>query len=193
MPRTALALTLLLFSTSAGADTGICEIVDAQAPAATVLISPGGLAPSLAEQGVAIEAVVWYVDSTYPCVNYPWEDLTIGASGSGTLNFCGLYPVADSDTDEFGRVTLDGTPFGGGHDTAGIRVLIAGVPYDEILPIAVNSPDIDGNLVVDIGDFALFGLDFGRDDAFRSDFVHDGIVDIADFSLFGLHFGESCP
>jgi hypothetical protein len=54
------------------------------------------------------------------------------------------------------------------------------------------SPDIDGNLSVDVGDLTLFATDYiGAPDP-RSDFSADGTVGIADLAIFSQGFSAVC-
>ena len=59
----------------------------------------------------------------------------------------------------------------------------------------VRSPDINGDLIVDIIDFAIFGPGFPSPPKPYDpclDYNCDGLVDIIDFSIFGQHFLHSC-
>lgn len=52
-----------------------------------------------------------------------------------------------------------------------------------------KSPDIDGNGIVDVSDFAQFGTNFNGVD-YCTDYNCDGIVDVSDFAVFGTHFNH---
>ena len=90
-------------------------------------------------------------------------------------------------------------------DVASLRSLVAGgADGIELVPVggsgacAVNvcSADLDGNGVVDLGDFGGFGAAFGSSvgDANyneAADLTGDGTVDLGDFGGFGAQFGRT--
>ena len=159
-----------------------------------VLASPAGSAPTVAEQGLVIHVEV--LDCTLtPIANFPFQNIWLGDTGTGELAYCPDGTIADANTDSEGRTTITGPLSAGGHTETGTCVWVAGILALDQGPLALNvvSPDLDGDLDVDIADFSRFGLDFGSGSAPRSDLVPDGIVNLADFAAFGRHFGESCP
>jgi hypothetical protein len=99
---------------------------------------------------------------------------------------CTLVP-ADLQTNSNGeiRFTLQG-------DTSiigdiRIRVAVMGVPLNDVDVLSCKSPDyyVDGLVV--LGDFVIFGQDYGGT-AWRSDFTWDGTVGLGDFVIFGQHW-----
>jgi hypothetical protein len=159
--------------------------------AGTLMITPARTGDGLGERGLTV--TVTLVDPVgQPWPNYPAADVWLDSELPGDVALCVDGSIGDSSSDVNGRMVFSGAVAGGG-STARINVYIVNEPLlGPPLPIAFNSPDINGDLVVDLSDFGLFGQDFGTD-AFRSDFVHDGLVDLADFSRFGASFGERCP
>ena len=159
----------------------------------TALISPAGLAPSLADQGIIIEVEILDCGEI-PIVNFPFQDIWVSDPGTGELALCQGGSMADANTDANGYTTISGVVFGGGYTEGGTLVYVNGEPALDAGPMPLNfvSPDLDGDRIVDITDFSIFGLDFGST-AMRSDFVPDGIVDLADFSTFGVNFHSNCP
>jgi hypothetical protein len=97
---------------------------------------------------------------------------------------------------------MSGAIAAGGCDS-GLQVVVQGVvladPTDWdiplCLPIKVKSPDIDGNLLVDIIDFVVFTNAFiglPNADLICTDFDCNGIIDIIDFVQFTAHFNHFC-
>ena len=186
-------LTIILLCAALPAFAGIpCEMITTwlEGETAVALITPAGTVASLAEQGAVIH--VELMDCTpAPIANFPLQDIWV--SGVGDVNICPGGSVADANTDEFGRTTISGPIFGGNHSESGVMVWVSGIPSDTgPLTLDFVSPDLNGDLVVNLNDFSAFGVDFGSA-AFRSDFNHDGTVNLNDFSTFGQHFGDTCP
>lgn len=129
--------------------------------------------------------------SRTPIPNFPFQDIWV--SGDGELNICRDGSFADANTDENGRTTISGSIFGGDHSENGVMVWVSGLPsISGPLDLNFVSPDINGDLVVNLNDFSLFGQDYNSS-ARRSDVVPSGLVDLADFARFGQHYNESCP
>ncbi len=63
----------------------------------------------------------------------------------------------------------------------------------ELEGININSPDINGDLVVNLSDVVEFARDYFGDDDYRSDFYWDGSVDLSDLVLMAQGIGASCP
>lgn len=188
-------LILALLCIAAPAPAGIpCEILTAwvEGEPQFAVISPGGGAPSLTEQGIVIHVEI--MDCTYtPIANFPFQDIWVSDIGNGELNICQGGSVADANTGEDGQTTISGHIFGGDHTENGTMVYVNGLQVENgPLPLDFVSPDINGDLIVNLNDFSLFGMDYSTT-APRSDLVHNGLVDLADFARFGQHYGEQCP
>ena len=70
--------------------------------------------------------------------------------------------------------------------------IIIGCPQPTCLPITVRSPDMDGNLAMDIVDFALFAPHYTSPPKPynpQADFNCDGMVDLLDLAMFAFHYG----
>lgn len=190
-------LLLSLLCISAPAIAGIpCEELRGYTEGGyrVALISPAGIAPSLAEQGIVIHVEI--MDCTpAPIVNFPAQDIWVDDMGTGEISLCPGGSIADANTDEYGHTTISGPIYGGGHSEGGTLVWVNGLPADGAGPMPLNfvSPDIDGDLDVDLYDFTIFGMDYGKSGVARSDLVPDGIISLYDFSAFGQYYGESCP
>ena len=126
-------------------------------------------------------------------MNYPFEDLWI-ESLDGGLVFCPGGTTADANTDQSGHTFWRKPMFAGGYSPGPCQVLVSGMPlYSAPLPVAFNSPDITGNLVVDLQDLGYFVTDyFGTFDP-RSDFFRNSILDLSDVGMLALGFGADCP
>ena len=191
------ALSVLILCSSGPALAGIpCIIIDVDTAGtpAVALITPSGTGASLADQGITISVQIMDC-ALVPVPNYPRQDVWVWGWNDDQVWMCPGGSVADRDTDADGRTTISGAIAGGGTTTDGTVIYVSGYPMTSpttALPLDFVSPDLDGDLDVDIADFALFGQDFGST-AMRSDLDPNGVVDIGDFSIFGRHFGTNCP
>jgi hypothetical protein len=62
------------------------------------------------------------------------------------------------------------------------------------LLIDVVSPDMNGDLVVNLVDLGSFSEDYANGVYdFRSDLSCDGAEDLRDVSIFSEHYDEACP
>jgi hypothetical protein len=132
---------------------------------------------------------------------YPAEDIWLEAHGPNDLVLCAQGAIVDGPTDALGRTSFSG-PFRGGGALAAIHgqtefflVSTAGDYCADwiYVPISVNSPDVDGNLVVNLSDVVLFAEDFYGAYDYRSDFHWDGMINLSDLVLLVQGFGAACP
>ena len=74
-------------------------------------------------------------------------------------------------------------------------VCVGGDPlYLQPLDIRFNSPDIDGNLVVDLSDTVLYSGDIlSGGYAYRSDFYFDQRLNLSDTVIYAGAVGKTCP
>jgi hypothetical protein len=93
---------------------------------------------------------------------------------------------------------MSGSLAGGGYDTE-IRWIVGCMPlphcYEQYVPLVLVSPDVNGDLAVDLGDFSMFAAGFPSPPKLydpRLDFDGDGVVNLADFSLFAQHWQHRC-
>jgi hypothetical protein len=174
-------------------DNSWCELE----PGSFVVV-PGGTGPTLAEQGVVVQ--LWLRDNfDQPIPGFPRQDIWLDDPGNGDISLCQAGTFADANTDSEGFTTISGPVYGGGWTQSGMTVYGAGLaiaqtPHgtDYSLDLEVNSPDINGDRVVDIQDISLFAGDI-TGYAFRSDFNFDAATDLSDISLFSGWLGTSCP
>jgi hypothetical protein len=102
---------------------------------------------------------------------------------------CTFTPV-DLETDVNGeiRFTITGDTSIAGNIT--IRVTVQGTMLNDHDTLPCKSPDYFCDGAVILGDFVVFGQDYGRV-RWRSDFTGDGgIVGLGDFVIFGQHYGH---
>lgn len=187
----------VLLTLPAAALAGVeCESFSSQVsePGRMVLAAPGRTAPTMSEQGVFVTVVIRDC-LLAPIEGYPAQDIWLDGLYTSELALCQHGSIADAPTDATGTTTISGAIAAGGSTTHGTQVWANGSPFYWEAPLDLNfvSPDIDGDLDVDLFDFALFGEDFGAFGRARSDLHPDGEIDLLDLTQFGIHFGETCP
>ncbi len=159
----------------------------------TVLITPAGTGQSLAGVGSTVTVTVKDVNGD-PIAGYPFQDIYLDDFVVGEIALCQGGSVADANTDAAGVTTISGAIAGGGFTQNGMQVYLAGTPLaGAALDINVVSCDINGDLIVDIGDIGDFAVDFNGAYNFRSDFVFDGVIDLSDIGELAIHNAEVCP
>lgn len=131
-----------------------------------------------------------------PVQNYAAEDVWL-ATEFGGLAICPGGTSADGPSDEDGVMTLTGPFEGGGQsnpvDDEHTLVYVAGCAMTSpALDILFNSPDINGDNIVDEEDELLFNDDLIGDYNYRSDFNFDGIINLSDLIILANHFGATC-
>ena len=149
-----------------------------------VMITPTGHGPRLESLG----AEFFVYTGGVPVVpqDFWWDDL-----GTGDLSMCHLGSTGDR---LFGfQVWFTGAAKGGGWTQSGIAVYYWGDLYQVFPDYWINSPDINGDMLVNLIDVATFARDYAQGYHFRSDFIYDGRVNLADVGEFATHLGEACP
>lgn len=150
--------------------------------------------------GIEVDATitVYCVDFNMdPIPDYPAEEIWLEWYG-GEVVFCLGANLADGPTDANGMTTFTGSPqAGGAGDTEGghgLQIVMSGAPLWQLpFDISANSPDLTGDLLVNISDAAVFTqVYFGAYD-YRADFYWDGIINIADLAIFVMALGSECP
>ena len=166
-------------------------------------IAPGG-GDELGELGYTIWVTIWDINGD-PVTTLAATDLWLLNSDMATCP--GVFSQADRGTDETGTTLFSGTIYSGlfGDASGGIDcdasllyVLALGIMLNDFQPVcvAVDSPDLNGDLSVSVVDFAKFASDFncvsGCDPC--HDFNEDGSTNLVDFSIFSGFFHNSvCP
>ena len=125
--------------------------------------------------------------------NFPREDIRLIAPG---VSGCEGGVPADADTDVNGETTFVLPLRAGGNTGAGgLEIAVRDVPSLTVVgasDLRMNSPDINGDLVVDLADVGTFAADFGGAYAYRSDFVWDGVIDLRDIGALAPTLGVAC-
>jgi hypothetical protein len=130
-----------------------------------------------------------------PVSGYPSEDMWL-ESADGGLAMCVAGSIADANTDANGQAFWVQPLRAGGSSQALTRVLLNGAPLTASagLAISFNSPDINGDRVVNLTDVPMFATDFYSSVyMFRSDFFYDGTVNLSDVVQMAEGLGSSCP
>lgn len=181
------------------------------AQTACILVVPGGagnpLASARTPAGVPIDATIdaTLVDSSWiPVANFSRADVWIEfPGGAGTLDRCGpnrvrAFPV-DANTTWLGETLVAG-PLAAGGWCEGPAVFKvndnpAETPAHDIWPLLllqVNSPDIDGDRVVNLTDIGIFAGDYFGPFHMRSDLHRDGVLNLSDIGVMAEHLGADC-
>ncbi|NIM20713.1 MAG: hypothetical protein GTO51_10880 [Candidatus Latescibacteria bacterium] len=195
----ALGSTIAIKSGSAAYRSQIPDLCNSSASSAGghVLICPEGDGKTLSYAGATITVTLKDYNGD-PIPGVPAADFWLIGCLDG-INLCGGSRSinADHPTDANGQTTISGTIIGGGCDD-GLHVVALGILVGcppTSLQIKVRSPDINGDLTVDLVDFVTFALGFPNppnsyDECL--DFNDDGVINLIDVALFALHFVHSC-
>lgn len=208
--RFATATLLLFMATALPAaaswdDLSECRATTDAWTGASLACAPDGSGDALADARgmdggtvdatIHVELIDWNHD---PIAAYPAEDIWLDADGGG-LALCDGGAHADAPTDASGRTTISGPIRAGGSRALGepgaLEVWInAGRVPSFLEDLALNSPDMDGDLTVDLTDVVLFAMSY-RSGAYRyaADLHCDGQINLADLVVFAELNGTSCP
>jgi hypothetical protein len=160
----------------------------------TIFVCPAGDGPTLASQGLTITVTLEDAGGD-PIAGFPFEDIWVGDCGSGDMALCAGGSVADANTNANGMTTISGALAAGGCAQGGLCVYVAGsVISGSVLPIDVVSPDLNGDLSVDLLDVAAFvNLYFSGNYEFCVDFDGNSDLNMCDMALFLEHQNHVCP
>jgi hypothetical protein len=212
-----LALAAAATAASAFADCGIPYVgdIDHSSVEASVVVIPDGSGTALTEAwregGEPVDASirVLLVDADWaPVASFPAEDLWLQfGPDPGTLLGCTNHPsfpggmfTPDAATDATGWTEWVLPLRGGGWSVGPAHVRLNGGPavspngwVFEAAPLRANSPDLNGDLAVDLTDIVLFTQDLGGAYAYRADFNWDQVVNLSDIVAFVYGLGATCP
>jgi len=169
--------------------------------ALTLLVVPDGSGGALNEASLPLGGTedatitLFVFDTGYdPIALFPAEDMWLESEDNGLI-LCNEGSIADADTDIDGRTQWVDPLFGGGHSQALTVVKINGMTPELTsgVNLSFNSPDINGDLIVNLSDVPLFVRDYYSDNDFRSDFHRDGIVNLSDLVPLVRAIGANCP
>lgn len=132
-----------------------------------------------------------------PIYLYPACDMWLETSLGG-LALCEGGSCADLGTDHDGLTTFSNPVFGGKQTDPGAgevcQVIVNGSPLaGPGMDIQFNSPDINGDLEVNLTDVVLFAGDYYGAYLYRSDFYFDAAVNLSDIVLLAQGMGAECP
>ncbi len=131
-------------------------------------------------------------DAMTPIFNYPAEDMWI-ESDTPDIVLCLDGSIADANTDVNGQTTFS-QALKAGLNGAGLKVIINSDPLtQEPLDFLFNSPDMSGDLVVNLTDIVLFADIYFTAYGYAADFYWDGVVNLSDIVLLAQGIGASCP
>ena len=138
---------------------------------------------------------LWLRDANNdPVPNFPREDMWL-VSEDGGLFLCPAGSIADANTDGQGTAFWTQPLRSGGHSEGRTEVRVNGSPVElsSGVRLGFNSPDINGDLTVNLTDVQIFTTDFYGPFDFRSDFYRDGSVNLSDLAEMAHAFGAGCP
>lgn len=178
----------------------VARMSDCCSTSATLLVVPDGSGPgfsgarTVGGQPFDARIVVRVLDGGgLPFVQLPYEAMDLRwVTGNVAICWGAMYP--DRWTDLSGETIWTRPPHAGGHGESLCVVFVCGGPLTSSMgvPLKVNSPDLDGNLSVDLADIGLFAGDYFGAYAFRSDLSYDGVVNLADIGVLAQHQGAAC-
>jgi len=122
------------------------------------------------------------------------EDMWLESEDDGLVP-CVAGTIADANTDADGKAQWLEPLLSGGQSQAITVIKVNGMLLELTsgVHLCFNSPDINGDLRVDLTDMQLFAVDFFSSYDFRSDFHRDGIVNLSDLPPMALAIGVACP
>jgi len=135
--------------------------------------------------------------SCNPVANYPLEDIWLAATDDGLIACIG-GTNPESDTNPEGVTSWTSPLLAGGYSMDYINVCINGSFLNNTpgIDMFTNSPDINGDLVVNLADLSMLAADFFNSSQpyhYRSDFYFDGVINLADLGIFAAAMGTQCP
>jgi hypothetical protein len=134
-----------------------------------------------------------------PIVGWPAEEIWLEAT-SGNLLTCVQGACADHPTDAQGQTTFTLPLLAGGHTALDLNARIYGVVSGEpglqsLVDVQVNSPDLSGDLVVNLTDVAMFASQYMVPGGYTyaADLYWDGRLNLSDLALMAAGFATGCP
>ena len=128
-----------------------------------------------------------------PIANFPYEDIWLESADGGMVP-CPGGTVADSNTDLLGQTVWMYPLQAGGWSEAPMQVVINGdALWFEGFPLNVNSPDLNGDGLVNLSDAGLFSVLYFSSVHYKADFNYDGVLNLSDVGYFVSGLGANCP
>ncbi len=165
-----------------------------------LMVTPSGMGPALSEGRIdggdyfsAVITLTLANEDGDPIALYPAEDVWL-MDECGAMAYCALA-IPDGPTDENGQTDFTGPYAAGGHMPADclIEVLLGGSPlWEPGLELRFNSPDINGDLAVNLSDITVFTQALGEYD-WAADYNFDGVINLSDIARMTQSIGFGCP
>ncbi len=208
MKRTLLLLSISLFFASAGLaqsvvpEPAISLFFSASTEKVSILVCPAGdgyaIANAMGFGGDPVDATLTVTLLDYqgiPVAFFPADRIWIEVAG---LVFCEDGNIADHDSDFNGQTDFSFPLKGGGcAEDAETWGILDGQPVggspNPLLNLNYNSPDMNGDLVVNLTDIVLFADYFSGTYGYCADFYWDGVINLSDLVVITPHLGHSCP
>jgi hypothetical protein len=210
----AILLTGMTFGENVAVASPIAFVWDVQCDVAEpvcILVVPDGSGMAFADArtitGSVVDATIsvqiWIIDEfgpVGPANQFDAGYVTIQAPDGLTRGCLQTHvAAADHNTDGDGWTAFSLAPRAGGWSQDLLEIYVVGDPASPMgsdippLPIYFNSPDINGDLQIDLVDVAQFTQDyFSGNHPLRSDFVWNGTIDLADVAVLAQYFGVGC-
>lgn len=149
------------------------------------------------EQGNVVDATITLFlrdGGGIPIANYPFEDLWLESMDGGLVSCIG-GTTADENTDIQGVTQWANPLFAGGFSHGPVLVFISGsaLGSNPGLPLKFNSPDVNGDLLVNLQDISILAADYFSSYNFRCDLNGDSYLNLQDLPIFAEHIGAQCP
>ncbi len=140
-----------------------------------------------------------------------WLESGLGGLVPCPYNFApGTWPgyvsIADGPTGPAGAAIFTNAVFGSGwSDVPGLEPCIVMTPWGKVngtaggsppnsnLPIGFNSPDLNGDGVVNLTDLIIFAGSYMGTYSYSCDYFWDGTLNLSDLVLFAGALGATCP
>jgi hypothetical protein len=163
-------------------------------------VVPNGTGDALSSKGLTVTVTVLDGNGD-PIAGYPFQDVGLADNAGGAdVSLCTSGWLSSANTNAAGVTTITGAGFAGGSTQGGMRATVGGVRITNgaALDIDVVSPDMDGNLIVNLLDLSAPATGFaarflnGVYD-FASDFTCDGVENLLDVVKYSFANGAICP
>lgn len=170
---------------------------DVATDGAVLFVRPDGMGDPFTQahmaNGSVVDATVTLTLVNYlgqPLADYPAEDLWLETDGDG-LAFPENGTIADAATNASGQAEWV-MPLEAGGCTIGesVVVMVAGQALNQPgLPLEFVSPDINGDLAVNLTDLATFSGAYSGAYNECADLFYDGVINLTDLAYFAPAYG----
>lgn len=201
------ASALMVFGAASLATAGIPSETMSTASSASgcLQVVPNGTGDTLSSKGLTVTVNVKDA-AGFDIVGYPFQDVGLADNAGGNdVTLCTSGWLSSANTNAAGVTTITGVGFAGGSTQGGMRATVAGVRIVGTiavpvlaLDIDVVSPDMDGDLDVDLIDLSAVPTGFAARFLngvynFQSDYTCDGSENLLDVVEYSFANGAVCP